>query len=70
MITKIVVPAYSQDDNSIPLTKAQMKNCRKMADLLIDPQFTFDWEYTAEGPLFWESVYERLAAIAGGETLK
>ena len=70
MITQIVAPAYDRAENSAPLTKAQMKNCRKIVDLLVDPQFTFDWEDAAEGPLFWESVYERLAAIAGGETLK
>ena len=70
MITQIVAPAYGQNANTTPLTKAQMATCRKIANLLNSPTLTFNWEDTAEGSGFWESVYERLLAIADGEALK
>lgn len=70
MITQIVAPQYSKTAESTPLTKTQMKNCQRIVTLLGDNAFTFDWEETAEGAEFWESVYERLSAIADGEPLR
>lgn len=65
-IVKIPTPANIDDTNE-PATKKQREEADKAADALIA---SFDWGNTAEGPKFWEAVYDRLAQIAEDGVLK
>lgn len=49
------------------LTAGERDSCRAAAESLMN---AFDWEWAAEGPHFWNDIYDRLLAISEGAPLK
>lgn len=64
-ITKIPAPAYAVEEGTA--SAEERRKTKEAADALDN---SFQWDDTAEGEDFWQAVYDRLEAIANGESLK